>query len=547
MGKRSYSPGSRIPAASTTSYSPPTKRMRELSAFEAQIVPAVTVPIPRIPIEINGIMSAGDANAAMAAAVSAIPSSPSPMHIFTNPKTADVSMIPVVPVMDLDLPTTPHHVQASAAIFAKIISFVESPADLISLCLTSKLVHIPALRRLWSGLFFPTIGYVSISLGKFLIVDNATSRYYLLSILRRRPDLAALVNHFKITEGQESIEQLPILPNLSELVVEHRGRRDQNSGYHDNRLLRFLVQHSKITRLTLIGATYDELDMDVLTLPNLSELELHFSQMPNWLSVSPTQLTHLTLTGAKGRPPPDPTLQTDDDFTQFSPDPTPNKFPDNQTLIFVAPSIGGLRYLDVSCCVDISAAGLAVMLENVPRLEWLALHFCQKIDIASAIKDRPDLRNLTHLTLNCKIRCGATITSFSAYSGEVRSKAIIAFLSPSPTIPASTPSHLSRSLPAVGPQLTSITISGQTTLWERRILLPGFVQEHHATLKRICLEENMIDAEELTRVCEMCQELEELSVKNPSDLHDPTVESSLFVLLLPECILPWLLISRCFA
>ncbi|KAG8879671.1 hypothetical protein FRB97_001521 [Tulasnella sp. 331] len=496
MGKRSYSPGSRLSATSNTSYSPPTKRLRELPLNEPQIVSTVTVPIPRIPIEINGIMSTGDASAAIAAAVSVIPSSPSPMHFFTNPRTADISMVPVVPIRDLDLTTMPQHVQASAAIFTKIISFVESPADLISLCLTSKLMHIPALKRLWSGLFFPTIGYVSISLGKFLIVDNATSRYYLLSILRRRPDLAALVNHFKITEGQESIEQLPILPNLNELVVEHRGRRDQNSGYHDNRLVRFLIQHTKITRLTLIGATYDELDMDVLTLPKLRELELHFSQMPNWLTVLPTQLTHLTLTGAKGRPPPDASLQAEDDFSQFSPDPTPNKFPDDRTLIFVAPSIGGLRYLEVSCCVDISAPGLAVMLENVPRLEWLALHFCQKIDIASAIKNRPDLRNLTHLTLNCKIRCGTTITSFSAYSGEVRSKAIIAFLSPSPPSTPQTPT----STPLVGPRLTSITISGQTTLWERRILLPGFVQEHHATLKRICLEENMIDAEELTRL-----------------------------------------------
>jgi hypothetical protein len=141
-------------------------------------------------------------------------------------------------------------------------------------------------------------------------------------------------------------------------------------------------------------------------------------------------------------------------------------------------------------------------------------------DIKAAIGNRPILSNLTHLTLNCKIRCGATITSFSAYSGEDRSKAIIDFLSPIP-----------KNSTRPGPLLTSITISGQTTLWERRILLPGFVEKHHRTLKKIALEENMIDAEELTRVCEMCQELEELSVKNPSDLHDPTVSPCLTIFI----------------
>ncbi len=56
-----------------------------------------------------------------------------------------------------------------------------------------------------------------------------------------------------------------------------------------------------------------------------------------------------------------------------------------------------------------------------------------------------------------------------------------------------------------GPHLQSITISGQTTLWERRILLPGFVSVHGKTLKKITLEENMIDAAELTNLCEKCQ------------------------------------------
>jgi len=72
-----------------------------------------------------------------------------------------------------------------------------------------------------------------------------------------------------------------------------------------------------------------------------------------------------------------------------------------------------------------------------------------------------------------------------------------------------------------------MTISGQTTLWERRILLPGFVASHCRTLKKICLIENMIDTTELTSVCDNCQELEELWVKNPSDLHDPTLTESI--------------------
>ncbi|KAG8995311.1 hypothetical protein FRB90_000211 [Tulasnella sp. 427] len=37
----------------------------------------------------------------------------------------------------------------------------------------------------------------------------------------------------------------------------------------------------------------------------------------------------------------------------------------------------------------------------------------------------------------------------------------------------------------------------------------------------------MIDMAELTLVCEKCQELEELWVKNPSDLHDPTLTESI--------------------
>lgn len=37
----------------------------------------------------------------------------------------------------------------------------------------------------------------------------------------------------------------------------------------------------------------------------------------------------------------------------------------------------------------------------------------------------------------------------------------------------------------------------------------------------------MIDIAELTSVCEKCQELEELWVKNPSDLHDPTLTESI--------------------
>ena len=70
---------------------------------------------------------------------------------------------------------------------------------------------------------------------------------------------------------------------------------------------------------------------------------------------------------------------TDPDDTFATPDPTPFKFPDDRTMAFVAPSLGGLLYLDVSCCVDISATGLAVVLHSVPELTTLALHFCQKL------------------------------------------------------------------------------------------------------------------------------------------------------------------------
>lgn len=182
MGKRSYSPGSRLlkpsgassshasssATTSSSSYSPPSKRIRELPSVEP-----TTTSLPRVPIEIT-LMSADGATAdsissvnhivkvvsSSGASANVIPSSPSPMAFYTNPRTADIPTIPVVKIDDNTLPSPA--TAASAAIFAKIVSFVDEPADLISLCLTSKLVYVPALRRLWSGLFFPTIGYVSV-------------------------------------------------------------------------------------------------------------------------------------------------------------------------------------------------------------------------------------------------------------------------------------------------------------------------------------------------------------------------------------------------
>ncbi|KAG8948170.1 hypothetical protein FRC04_009969 [Tulasnella sp. 424] len=373
--------------------------------------------------------SAPLASASGGASATTVIDSSTSFHAATMQKqrAAEIPPYPVVdiPALEQDPPDP-----KALAIYTTIISWVDDAPDLASLALVSKLVHVPAMRRLWSGMFFPSIGYFSLSAGRFLLIDSVQSRWYIIEILRNRADLARLVQSFKITEGQESIGELPILPNLRRLVIEHRGRREQNSGYHDNRLIQFLQQHPLIEELTLIGATYDESEMDPLSFVNFRKLELHYSQMPNWLAVTPTQLTHLTLMGAKGRPPPATTLDQDD--TYATPDPTPFKFPDDRTLTFLSPSIGGLQYLNVSCCVDISAAGLQKVLHSVPELRNLALHFCQKIDIAAAVARRPDLRKLTHLTLNCKIRCGATITSFSAYSGENRSQAIIGLLSPEP-------------------------------------------------------------------------------------------------------------------
>ncbi|KAG8895021.1 hypothetical protein FRB99_000804 [Tulasnella sp. 403] len=441
------------------------------------------------------------------------------IHYTIMPHKLDIPTTPVVPI--LQTWSNPPD-KAALQLFTNIIAFVDDAADLSRLSLTSKAVHVPAMKRLWSGEFFPAIGYFSLAAGRFLLVDSAKSRWFILEILRTRADLAELVSSFKITEGQESIEQLPILPNLRELVIEHRGRREQNSGYHDNRLIEFLRHHIQIEELTLIGATYDESEMDSLVLPAFSRLELHFSQMPNWLSVTPTQLTHLTLMAC-----PSPTLWPLADPTPSPrPDPTPFKFPDDRTLTFLSPSLGGLQYLNVSCCVDISAAGLSVVLHQVPELRTLALHFCQKLDVAASLSRRPNLSKLEHLILNCKIRCGATITSFSAYSGEKRSQAIVDVLSPTPPPSPGLGNPNDEPLPR-GPNLVSITISGQTTLWERRILLPGFVAAHCSTLRKICLEENMIDMQELKVVCEKCQQLEELWVKNPSDLHDPTLTESI--------------------
>ncbi|KAG8899872.1 hypothetical protein FRC00_000750, partial [Tulasnella sp. 408] len=388
-------------------------------------------------------------------------------------RAAEIPQKPVVdiPAFEADPPDP-----KALAIYTHIISWVDDAPDLASLALVSKLVHVPAMKRLWSGMFFPSIGYFSLSAGRFLLIDSVQSRWYIIEILRNRVDLAQLVQSFKITEGQESIGELPILPNLRRLVIEHRGRREQNSGYHDNRLIQFLSRHPLIEELTLIhscisrndgqGATYDESEMDPLSFVNFRKLELHYSQMPNWLAVTPTQLTHLTLMGAKGRPPPATTLDEDNEYA--TPDPTPFKFPDDRTLTFLSPSIGGLQYLNVSCCVDISAAGLQKVLHNVPELRNLALHFCQKIDIAAAVARRPDLRKLKHLTLNCKIRCGATITSFSAYSGENRSQAIIGLLSPEPPTaqpaePPRVPSY-SHSVAAFDPNKLRATPMPRSTL-----------------------------------------------------------------------------------
>ncbi|KAG9005476.1 hypothetical protein FRB90_010391 [Tulasnella sp. 427] len=241
--------------------------------------------------------------------------------------------IPRSPVVDIPAFEANPSDPKAFAIYTAIVSWVDHAPDLASLALVSKLVHVAAMKRLWSGMFFPSIGYFS----------HAPANT-LPSLIAPRVRTSSPTPHprsLRATCGANS-------------------------------------QHSCLSRTDDgQGATYDESDMDL---------------------------------GAKGRPPPATTLDQDD--TYATPDPTPFKFPDDRTLTFVSPSLGGLQYLNVSCCVDISAAGLQKVLHSVPELKQLALHFCQKIDIAAAVARRPDLRKLTHLTLNCKIRCGATITSF---------------------------------------------------------------------------------------------------------------------------------------
>ncbi|KAG8930895.1 hypothetical protein FRC02_003501 [Tulasnella sp. 418] len=418
-------------------------------------------------------------------------------------------------------------------VMRNVVSLVDHPADLAALSLTDKAMRSVVVKRLYSGLFFPTIA-----------LSEVMSRWYVLNLLRKRPDLARHVRILKLTEGQETIESMPHLPQLTELTVEFRAKSELESGYHDHRLIEFLMKHSQVEEITLVGARNTEIALPVISLPNLRRIELHYSQLPNWLFLDEGQLTHLRLTGAKGRAlalPTDLELEMmENTFIPAAHDPTINRFPDDSTLYALSPRLSGLSVLEIACCVDITAAGLSMVLQSVPRLTALAIHFCQKLDIASAISNQPRLPHLTDLTLNCKIRCGQQITTFSAYAGEIRSHAILSLTSPTPSpepfnvsslgiLPGGKSKAAQTSKPSnpgdveTGTHLTSLTISGQTTLWERRILLPGFVTAHHQTLRKLSLVENMISVEELDLVCVNCQELEELKVVNPSDLHDPTL------------------------
>jgi hypothetical protein len=75
--------------------------------------------------------------------------------------------------------------------------------------------------------------------------------YTLLCNNSTNPKLPAMTQP-EITEGQESLEQLPNLPKLKDLTIEYREKREHASGYHDNRLVQFLTQHPLIKAITLI-------------------------------------------------------------------------------------------------------------------------------------------------------------------------------------------------------------------------------------------------------------------------------------------------------
>lgn len=74
-------------------------------------------------------------------------------------RAAEIPHNPVVdiPAFEADPPDP-----KALAIYTHIISWVDDAPDLASLALVSKLVYVPAMKRLWSGMFFPSIGYFSV-------------------------------------------------------------------------------------------------------------------------------------------------------------------------------------------------------------------------------------------------------------------------------------------------------------------------------------------------------------------------------------------------
>lgn len=75
-------------------------------------------------------------------------------------RAAELPHYPVVNIPMLEAnPPDPR----ALAIYTNIVRFVDEAPDLARLALVSKLVHVPAMKRLWSGPFFPSIGYFSVS------------------------------------------------------------------------------------------------------------------------------------------------------------------------------------------------------------------------------------------------------------------------------------------------------------------------------------------------------------------------------------------------
>ena len=156
MTKRAGSPHREMSSGSPTLSPPPAKRTRN-GGIDADLADPPTL---RSTVPVN---PAVDDSTETFYVVGAMP----------KQKASEIPHNPVLPI-----PFVPNDSKMDP--YYRIVSFVNHVPDLLSLCLTCKLLYVPAMKRLWSGRHFPSAGYLSV--GVLLLDLSGMTRKFAITL-----------------------------------------------------------------------------------------------------------------------------------------------------------------------------------------------------------------------------------------------------------------------------------------------------------------------------------------------------------------------------